>query len=258
MQPKWVSKLLGYDFVVGYWKRSDSKGSIHPFKEGEVGETSSTLLMISIPTLDLLEKVKGSYQKDAVAQLLLDQVGHGVANPKYLVRERCLYYKSRLYVPGNYDLRLKFLNLLHNSPTGGHSGSDKTLSRVTSDLFWPGPKTEVRNFVKSSDICQRVKPENSLPGSLLQPLHIPTKPCTHISMDFIKGLPRSQSFNCIWVVVDRLTKYNHFTPLTQSYTTTILAHSFLKNIFKYHNMPNSIVSDRDKTFTSRFWTKLFK
>jgi hypothetical protein len=31
-----------------------------------------------------------------------------------------------------------------------------------------------------------------------------------ISMDFITGFPKSQGKDCIFVVVDRLTKFSHF------------------------------------------------
>lgn len=76
-------------------------------------------------------------------------------------------------------------------------------------------------------------------------------------MDFIEGLPISQSYNCLWIVVDRLTKYNHFIHSSHPYIACTLAQSFQKNIFKYHGMPNSIVSSQDKTFTSRLWSELF-
>jgi hypothetical protein len=62
----------------------------------------------------------------------------------------------------------------------------------------------------------------------------------------------------IMVVVDRLSKYAHFCTLPHPFTPTLVAQAFMDQIFKLHGMPTSIVSDRDPTFTSKFWQELFK
>lgn len=77
-------------------------------------------------------------------------------------------------------------------------------------------------------------------------------------MDFIVGLPKSQGFTCILVVVDRFTKYSHVLPLKRPYTAASVAQVFLDSIVKLHSLPKSIVSDRDPVFTSAFWEELFK
>lgn len=74
---------------------------------------------------------------------------------------------------------------------------------------------------------------------------------------FLEGLPNSKGFNSIWVVVDRLTKYSHITPLRHPYTVQDIANLFLKHIFKLHSLPLFIISDKDRTFASRFWQELF-
>jgi hypothetical protein len=77
-------------------------------------------------------------------------------------------------------------------------------------------------------------------------------------MDFIEGLPLSNGYSVILVVVDRFMKYNHFIPVRHPFTTSSIAQLFLNHIVKLHGVPKSIVSDRDKVFTSAFWTGLFK
>jgi hypothetical protein len=77
-------------------------------------------------------------------------------------------------------------------------------------------------------------------------------------MDFIIGLPLSSGYTTIMVVVDRLTKYAHFITMRSDYTSKSVAEAFMHNIVKLHGMPKSIVSDRDKVFTSAFWQHLFK
>nr|GEX96157.1 hypothetical protein [Tanacetum cinerariifolium] len=79
-----------------------------------------------------------------------------------------------------------------------------------------------------------------------------------ISMDFIKALPKSQGYTVIFMVVDRLTKYGHFMPLSYPFTTVEVAQEFLDTVYKLHGLPISIVSERDKVFLINFWKELFK
>ena len=76
-------------------------------------------------------------------------------------------------------------------------------------------------------------------------------------MDFIEGLPKSDSYVAILVVVDRFTKYAHFYPLKYPYSAKIVAQLFFDNVVKLHGVPQTIVFDRDKVFTASFWQELF-
>ena len=78
-------------------------------------------------------------------------------------------------------------------------------------------------------------------------------------MDFIFGLPKSLYGNTgIWTIVDRFSKQAHFIPVKKTIKAPHMANLFIAQIFKYHGLPKSIVSNRDPRMTSLFWKGLFE
>lgn len=88
---------------------------------------------------------------------------------------------------------------------------------------------------------------------------MPDAPWQVVTLDFVEGLPRSSGYNSVLVVVDKLTKYAHFLPLAHHpYTAAQVAQTYFDNVFKLYIMPEALVSDRDRIFTSHFWQNRFR
>ena len=118
---------------------------------------------------------------------------------------------------------------------------------------------DVKNYVQGCIVCQQKK--DCIGKKLTDPLslEVPDRRWGSISSDFIVKLPKTKNgFDCITTYVDRLSRRVHFVTSKETDTAVDVANSFFSNIFKHHGMPDSIVSDRDTKFTSKFWTSLMK
>jgi len=88
------------------------------------------------------------------------------------------------------------------------------------------------------------------------PNSIPEKPWTHILVDFITKLPLVQGYDSILVVVDQLTKMVHFIPTTEKTLAEELARLFRDNVWKLHELLESIISDRGPQFAVELMREL--
>jgi hypothetical protein len=119
-------------------------------------------------------------------------------------------------------------------------------------------KADVWRMVQSCLVCLQAKPDHARYPGLLQPLPVPTASWKIVSMDFVQGLPTSGSANVILVIVDKFSKFAHFIASKHPFMAKTVAQLSLDNVYRLHGLPKSIISDRDKIFTSLFWQSLFK
>jgi transposase InsO family protein len=119
-------------------------------------------------------------------------------------------------------------------------------------------KNDIKEFIRGCAVCQQAKNEHCKTPGLLQPLPIPDQAWKVVCLDFIEGLPKSNRFDTILVVVDKFTKYAHFIPMSHPFVALQVAQAYMDHIYKLHGLPDSLVSDRDRIFTSAIWRELFK
>jgi len=167
-----------------------------------------------------------------------------------------LRMNGKAYIPESSSLRGEIMLINHDDPHASHFGSAKTLELLRRHYFWEGMAAEVKEYVKTCDICQRTHVHRHRPYGALASLPQPTGPWQEISMDFITDLPPSTGegnvFDSIFVVVDRYTKMSLYIPTTKTITSDGLATLFLQRVVRYFGVPKGIVSDRGSVFTSKF------
>jgi hypothetical protein len=255
-QQKWVTKILGYDFEIVYKKGKQNVVADALSRKDE--DVEAFLCAISIIQPDWIIEARDEWKNDEKVWTLIERLQQDSgASDTFTWKNDSLWYKDRLYLCKNSQLKQKVLLELHTSPVGGHSGFLKTYHRVKKDFFWDGLKTDVQRFVAECLVCQQNKVETIKTPGLLQPLSIPSQRWEEVSMDFITGLPKSEGKSVIMVIVDRLTKYAHFCALSHPFKASTVATAFMETVQKLHGSPKIIVSDRDPIFTGHFWTELF-
>ena len=206
----------------------------------------------------ITEVMNGYFQDEHAQKLLTELAVDPSQNHHYSLQDGLIRYKGRLWIGHNTKVQNSILTALHSSGLGGHSGITATYNRIKSLFAWPNMKNQIEAFVQQCTVCQQAKVEHVKLPVLLQPLPVPEQAWSVVSLDFIEGLPKSQQYDTILVVIDKFSKYGHFIPLAHPFTAPQIAHLFLANVYKLHGMPTVIISDRDRIFTSTFWQELFK
>lgn len=257
---------MGFDYEILYKPGKSNNAadalSRRDLNEGETDEllvAEDRLAMVTNPSWELWNEIREAMLADPECLAMREKLEKDPTAIKGLTLQRDLIWiKVRVWVPNDLPLRKKILQEFHSSPSAGHSGDMRTYHRVAQMFWWEGIRSDVRNFVRECDVCQRNKADLHKPAGLLAPLPIPDDIWTDISMDFIEGLPRSGGRDTIFVVVDRLSNYAHFMTLAHPFSAKDVAQEFVKGVVKLHGIPSSIVSDRDKVFLSLFWQELFR
>ena len=165
----------------------------------------------------------------------------------------------RLVIPDIPEVKKQIMEEVHAVPYSGHVGYQKTLKKIQQNFYWPDHTLDIREFVTSCPVCQVEKSVHRQPAGLLQPLQLPDQKWADVSLDFIMGLPKSESGrDGILTVVDRATKMVHLIPVYQTITAAETARVYWDYVGKHHGIPRSIVSDRDPRFVSRFWQEFWR
>ena len=157
----------------------------------------------------------------------------------------------RQYVPP--ALRTRVLEWGHSGRLACHPGAGRTLSFLRRRYWWPTMSADVRDFVAACTVCARNKTSSRPASGLLRPLPVPSRPWSHIGMDFVTGLPISRGMSVILTIVDRFSKQAHYVALPKLPSALETADLLAQHVVRLHGIPADVVSDRGPQFVSRVW-----
>lgn len=171
-------------------------------------------LSLSRPYFDFLDNLRQTLLRDPQYVDLLGQLlSRPEAYPDLSIKNNLMFRQGRIWLPFPTPFTSILLKEFHSSPLGGLTGVTKTVHRLRQNFDWPHITANVRRFVAQCSTCQQTKYTTQKPVGLLQPLPIPSRVWEDLSLDFITGLPLSQGYIAILVVVNRFSKGAHFGAL---------------------------------------------
>lgn len=253
-QARWMETLADYDYELAYV----------PGKKNAVADAMSRFSFPNEPTLavcgistvtlsgDFVRRVKDSYRDDAFCV----QLGRNLESaPGFEERDGLFYFEGgRLVVPNDPELREALLHDSHDAL--GHFGPKKTLATLSASFYWTGMAKQVEEYVTSCDGCQRHKARTTKRARKFHPLPIPPRPFSDVALDFVGPLPTSNGKDLLLTVTDRLSGYTRLIACRTKDGAKEVARLFHDEWVRFFGIPERLVSDRDKLFTSKFWRAL--
>lgn len=141
----------------------------------------------------------------------------------------------------------------------GHFGAKKTYERLAETYYRPKLSSIVTTYVRHCPKCAVNKTTRAkLPGSL-SPIDVPRdaeripSAFEAVNINLIVGLPKSQGFDAILVIVNRFTKTGIFTPTTSDFTAESIANVFMEKVVARGFLPSKFITDRDPRLITSFW-----
>ena len=222
----------------------------------EVEDSGALLATFHVRPL-LVDHILVGQSQDPQMIKLKEEIEKG-KKAEFQIRDDGMIVKGQRKCVLEYDeLKRDIMEEAHSSAYAMHPGSTKMYKTLKEHYWWNGMKKEIASFVSRCLTCQQVKAEHQKPARKIQLLPIPIWKWEKITMDFVIGLPRTRrQHDVIWVIVDRLTKSAHFLPINVEDSLEKLAQLYVDEIVRLHGVLVSIMSDRDPSFTSRFWPSL--
>ncbi|SCV74549.1 BQ2448_7578 [Microbotryum intermedium] len=249
-QAHWLDTLAEFDYDLWYLPSEDNivanAMSRYSFPE-PLPTLVTSISHIKQQILDAYET--NPFCKQAMANI-------GLVTLEFKIIDALLYLQGWLIIPSLAPLCESILHNAHDAQ--GHLGDLKMYQTVQQAYFWPYMSCDVKHYVQQCDLCQQTKAQTTCIAGKLHALPVPSRPMANIAINFVGPLPTNKGFDCVLTITDRLLGYVHLLPAREADTTADVAARFHEGWHHLFGLPQSIVSDRDKLFTSKFWAALHK
>ena len=165
-----------------------------------------------------------------------------------------LYMKNKLWISESQQVKL--LQKVHDQSTSDHLDKNRIIELIKQFYYWLRLKDIVGRYIRNCDSCQRSKAPRDKINDLLISLFVSKQRWRDIVMNFIVDFFSAKKYNVICIIIDRLIKKRHYVFCwsgKQDLNAEEVAFIMIWNVFRLHELSDTIVSDKDSQFISVIW-----
>ena len=198
---------LSYNVVTQQFRRNDAR---EMYSSERQIKSLFKLLMTKLEKLQeknfIIIKVRG--------QLKSQTQRDACAIRKWFFQHNLLYYFHAIYVFDETIMKAKMLRLHHDDSLTKHFEIKKTHSLLQRKFYWLRILKDIKEYIQSCDICQRVKTFRHRFYDETTSLFISIRSWKKISMNFITELLSNRYenniYDVIFIVIDRYSKMTFY------------------------------------------------
>ncbi len=174
--------------------------------------------------------------------------------------QEMIKYNESLYVSEDLSVKEKLLKHHHDNSLVRHFNADKISELLNCKYYWKSMIKNVKEYINTCDICQRVKMKCHLSYDELRSLSRFTDSWKEITMNFITDLSSSKwkevVYDLILMIVDHYMKMMHYLSMKKILTVVELTELFFKKIALRYEISSDIIINKDNLFINAFWSKI--
>ncbi len=169
-------------------------------------------------------------------------------------------YNELLYVLEDLSVREELSKHHHDDSLARHFDIDKINKLLNCKYYWKSMIKNVKEYINTCDICQRVKMKCHLSYDELKSLSRFTDFWKEITLNFITDLSFSKwkevVYDLILMIVDHYMKMMCYLFMKKTLTVVKLAKLFFEKIALRYEILNDIIIDKDSWFINAFWSEI--
>ncbi|KAK3510624.1 hypothetical protein QTP70_011878 [Hemibagrus guttatus] len=235
-QARWALFFTRFRFTVTY-RPGSKNGKADALSRGFETTSESTRVEPILPVTAILVPVWWNLMKEI-------QRSHANEPPP------AGFPPKRIFMPPQFHLQV--MQWIHEAPSSGHPVIQRSTQLVRRQFWWPSLTSDVEEHVRACSTCVQTCTSRQLPEGLLEPLPIPQRPWSHLSVDFLTDLPDSGGHTAVLVVVDRFSKGCKLIPLKGLPSAMQTVEALFLHVFQNFGLPEDISNGQAERLNQEF------